>query len=277
MAKYVVAVSGGVDSVSLLDMLARVPEHELIVAHFDHGIRDSSAEDAAFVERLAQRYEAPFEMLREELGEQASEELARRRRYRFLRKVAKKHGAKIVTAHHADDAVETVAINLNRGTGWRGLAVMDSDISRPLLQFTKDELHRYALQHGLEYREDETNAGDKYLRNRVRRKLGVIDEVTKQRILALRRQQLATKRAIEEEVRGLVGDGPQYSRYFFTHVPSPIAAECLRVVTEGTLTRPQLQRALLAIKTGKAGSKYQAGTGTTLYFTTRNFTVTLVK
>jgi tRNA(Ile)-lysidine synthase len=114
--KYVVAVSGGVDSVVLLDHLAGHPEYELVVAHFDHGIRDDSREDEAFVRSLAEKYNVPFESKREDLGKQASEELARDRRYAFLRSVAGKHNAQIITAHHADDAVETIAINLLRGT-----------------------------------------------------------------------------------------------------------------------------------------------------------------
>ena len=81
MTRYIVAVSGGVDSVALLDMLARLSDHELIVAHFDHGIRSDSAEDALFVSGLAEQYGLPFEMRREELGSNASEDLARTRRY----------------------------------------------------------------------------------------------------------------------------------------------------------------------------------------------------
>ena len=102
--KYVVAVSGGVDSVVLLHMLAHRPDIELVVAHFDHGIRDYSVADAQFVKELADSYGLPFESRREKLGKQASEDLARSRRYAFLRSVADKHQAKIMTAHHADDA-----------------------------------------------------------------------------------------------------------------------------------------------------------------------------
>src|SRR5690606_22278428 len=144
--KYIVAVSGGVDSMVLLDMLVREGSHELIVAHFDHGIRADSHKDATFVQDVAKKYGLPFEKRREVLGEKASEALARERRYAFLRSVAARHEAKIVTAHHLDDVVETVAINITRGTGWRGLAVMDTDIVRPLVDMEKKELVRYANQ-----------------------------------------------------------------------------------------------------------------------------------
>jgi len=94
MNKYVVAVSGGVDSAVLLDILSKKPGLDLIVAHFDHGIRDDSKSDAIFVANLAKEYNLPFETKREELGSDVSEEKARDRRYEFLRAVAKKHDAK---------------------------------------------------------------------------------------------------------------------------------------------------------------------------------------
>jgi tRNA(Ile)-lysidine synthetase-like protein len=277
MATYVVAVSGGVDSISLLHMLTQTADHEIIVAHFDHGTRDDSAEDAAFVRQLAAEYGLQFETLREELGPQVSEEVARNRRYAFLRDIAKKYNGRIVTAHHADDVVETIAINFHRGTGWRGLAVLDSDILRPLLLLTKSDIVEYATQRKLSWREDSTNAGDKYLRNRLRRSTRDLDPDVKQELLALRSQQLESKRWIDHDIAELVGPGPDYSRYFFTHIPSQVAIECLRYVTNARLTRPQLERALLAIKTASPKSSYQAGSGLTFDFTTRNFSLSLLK
>ncbi|HEY8886715.1 MAG TPA: tRNA lysidine(34) synthetase TilS [Candidatus Microsaccharimonas sp.] len=277
MATYIVAVSGGVDSISLLHMLTMTTDHEIIVAHFDHGIRDDSAGDAAFVEALAKEYGFQFETLREELGPKASEETARNRRYVFLRAVAKKYDGRIVTAHHADDVVETIAINFHRGTGWRGLAVLDSDILRPLLLLTKVDLVEYAEQRNLSWRDDSTNASDRYLRNRLRKSTRDLDSEVKRELLALRSQQLETKRLINQGIAELVGSGPNYSRYFFTHIPSQVAIECLRFVSDAKLTRPQLERALLAIKTASPKSSYQAGSGLTFDFTTRNFSLSLLK
>lgn len=273
MSRYIVAVSGGVDSVVLLDMLHRLTKHQLIVAHFDHGIRDDSHEDAAFVAELAANYGLPFETRREELGPSASEEKARLRRYAFLRELADKHQARIVTAHHYDDAIETVALNLSRGTGWRGLAALDSDIVRPLLHLPKSQLHDYALRQNLEWREDSTNRSMKYLRNQIRRTIPKLSRYEKDQLLTLRRQQLRHKKQIDKEVARLVGPGPNYSRYFFTHIPKLAAIECLRYVTKAKLTRPQLERTLLAIKTTTPGKTYQAGKGVTLSFTSRNFSV----
>lgn len=277
MAKYIVAVSGGVDSVVLLDMLSKVPGHELIVAHFDHGIRPDSSEDAAFVGQLARAYNLPFEIERQELGPHASEEKARAHRYAFLRHVAKKHNARIVTAHHADDAVETIAINVHRGTGWRGLTPLDSDIIRPLLSRTKKELKEYATKRHLEWREDSTNKSDVYLRNRLRRLVASLSSDEKKKLLELRESQIEKKKLIDQEVAALIGDGPDYSRYFFTHIPTKAAIECLRFITKAKLTRPQLERMLLAIKTAKPKSTFQAGAGVALDFTTRNFSLSLIK
>lgn len=271
--KYIVAVSGGVDSVVLLDMLSKKTEHELIVAHFDHGIRPDSHEDAAFVQELAQRYGHMFEMKREELGAHASEAMARERRYAFLSSLAKKYQAELMTAHHLDDLVETIAINLTRGTGWRGLAVFHPVIKRPLIDMTKRELKEYAHRRHLQWREDSTNQSDVYLRNRIRSKATTISEDDKRQLRALHARQRELRTEINEEIRKLIGEGPQYSRYLFTHLPSVVSLEALRLVTNKKLTRPQLKRLLHAIKTNAAGSKFEAGVGITVHFTTRYFTL----
>lgn len=276
MARYVVAVSGGVDSVVLLDMLAK-QKQQLVVAHFDHGIRDDSAQDAEFVRRLAAAYGVPYETKREELGARASEDYARERRYGFLRDIAKKHNAMIVTAHHSDDIIETVAINMSRGTGWRGLAVLDnSHIYRPLLSMTKAEIIGYAKANGLKWHEDSTNASNKYLRNQLRRRLETMDKETKREILALWAGQRELKRAIDSEAGDLVGPLP-CSRYFFTHCGDVVAIELLRAVfirLIGTSpTIPQRQRALHAIKTAKTGHVCDVAKDIKLRFTQTEFVV----
>lgn len=281
VGRYVVAVSGGVDSVVLLDVLAKQAQTadnlELIVAHFDHGIRSDSAQDAQFVEELSWSYGLAFETEREELGAGASEELARAKRYDFLRCVAKKHSALVITAHHSDDSIETIAINLRRGTGWRGLAVMDSDVVRPLLDVSKQEILDYATTHGLKWREDSTNASDDYLRNRIRRKTVALSIDHKRQLLALRAHQVFLKRQIDDEVSKLVWGDETFSRYFFTLLDQATAIECLRRSVHARLTRPQLVRALLAIKTARPGAVYQAGGSVTFRFTSRNFKVELIK
>ena len=270
--KYIVAVSGGVDSVVLLDMMA-ASDADIIVAHFDHGIREESAEDAAFVAALARHYEVPFEVRREELGEQASEAFARERRYLFLRELAEKYDARIMTAHHLDDLVETVAINATRGTGWRGLAVFQGQVVRPLIAHEKEELIEYANQKGLQWREDSTNASEAYLRNRIRKKSHHLSEDEKRQLHALHTQQKSLRNEIEAAAKSLVGSGPKYSRYLFITLPTKVALECLWGVTRGALTRPQLARLLHAIKTARPNTTYQAKSGLNIRFSTRYFTL----
>lgn len=274
--KYLVAVSGGIDSVVLLDMLAKGGKNDLIVAHFDHGIREDSAADARFVEGLAKRYGLEYVTKREELGAGAGEALARKRRYAFLRSMANKYQAAIITAHHQDDIIESIAINLIRGTGWRGLAVFAAeDIGRPLLRFSKEDIRTYALANRLEWVEDSTNAEDTYLRNRLRRDIkSQLAGPQKERLIELWKRQTKVKEKIKREVTGLY-DEKAWSRYFMTMIDQVSARELLREAvkkkTGTTLTRPQAERALLAVKTARAGSVFEAGSGIKLRFTATTF------
>lgn len=277
--KYLVAVSGGVDSVVLLDMLVQESEHELIVAHFDHGIREDSAADARFVEGLASRYGLPFVSTRAELGNSASEEIARRYRYAFLQHQAAKHEATIVTAHHADDVVETIVLNIARGTGWRGVAVLDREkVVRPLLCLSKRQLRNYATERRLEWVEDSTNSETVYFRNRLRRLLArSLSEQDRQAVLALWGEQRQLRREIDQEVESFLDPDHCYSRYFVTNIDEGVACELLRAailrLSGGGPTRPQCERALLAIKTAKPGSVFEVGGAVRLRFSQRTFVV----
>lgn len=288
--RYVIAVSGGVDSMVLLDALVYersiagrrvgngIVSSGLIVAHFDHGIRHDSAEDAAFVRAQARRYGLEYREKREELGSGASEERARRRRYLFLRETCRRYQARLVTAHHADDVVETIAINCVRGTGWRGLAVLAAqDVQRPLLGITKAEIHAYASQHHLQWREDSTNMSDAYLRNRLRRTIqtSLTDDAGRQ-LAALRAAQVALAAEIDTTARQFAGT-PPYSRYFLSTCGDMVADEVLRMIfihELGTSLEPPLRRRLLhAIKTARAGSRTSVTKGVFLSFTSREFVV----
>lgn len=277
--KYLVAVSGGVDSVVLLHMLTRSNAHELIVAHFDHGIRPDSADDARFVEGLAKRYALPFYSQREELGAGASEELARNRRYAFLQRLAAEHNATIVTGHHADDAIETIAINIQRGTGWRGLAVFGNDkVVRLLTRFSKEGIYNYALQNRLEWVEDSTNQTGQYLRNRLRMQITQgLPVKTKELLLKLWAEQTELRQMIQSEIRTLLSPNHVSSRYFFITIDSDLAVELLRAViaqqTGQRLMRPQLERGVLEIKTVLPGAVVQLGQGVELCFKKDSFIV----
>lgn len=169
--KYVIAVSGGVDSMVLLDIARQLPGVALVVAHVDHGIRPDSHKDRQLVEAAAQRYGLPFVCEEAHLGASASEAQAREVRYAFLQRMVDAHGAHgILTAHHQDDVAETAILNLLRGTGRRGLASLRSGdmLLRPLLHVSKQAVKEYARLHTIAWREDSTNLRDDYLRNYIR-------------------------------------------------------------------------------------------------------------
>ena len=184
-APAVVGVSGGVDSVTLLDLLQRAGFATLVVAHFHHGLRGRAADrDEKFVRELALERELSFAAGRGKTRTRAVrhresvEEAARQLRRTFLARVAKKHGAEIIfLGHHAGDAAETVLFHLARGGGSRGLsslrqrAALDDTgltILRPLLAFTRRDIEHYAAARRLAFREDETNASRTHTRNRLR-------------------------------------------------------------------------------------------------------------
>lgn len=197
---FIVAVSGGIDSVVLLHMIMNHVTHNTlettneqipryIVAHYDHGMRADSQDDMMFVKKLAQKYKLVFESEAGSLGSNASEQTAREARYDFLRRTAQKyHAEKIITAHHQDDVLETIVLNILRGTGPRGLNPMQGqhDIVRPLLHKPKKDILKYAQMHNLKWREDSTNTDDSYQRNYVR--LHIMPKLEKSRTELLRIQ-----------------------------------------------------------------------------------------
>lgn len=191
--RYVVAVSGGVDSMALLNMLSNMPGLKLTVAHFDHGIREDSVEDRRLVQAVAREYGLPFVYDHGNLGSDASEATARDARYKFLRKVQRASNAQaIITAHHQDDLLETVVMNLLRGTGRKGLSPLSGqhDIHRPLLHVPKSHLQTHAHDNQIVWREDSTNTDTKYKRNYIRRHvMPKMSPEQREQLLALSRRQ----------------------------------------------------------------------------------------
>ena len=171
----VAAVSGGPDSVALLDLLARsraAHRLQIIVAHADHGIHPESATVAATVRALAASYACTCEVTELRLGADASETDAREARYRWLHEVAARHQtAAILTAHHADDQAETVLMRLLAGSGPAGLAGMAPRaglIVRPLLSFRRAALAQYVHERGLPCWDDPANSDPAHLRSWLR-------------------------------------------------------------------------------------------------------------
>lgn len=173
MTKVLVAVSGGVDSVVLLDRVIRTGM-EVGVAHVHHGLRPESDEEYRFVQRLAASYAVPFHGKRLIFPDSGSQASYRAARYAFFEQVMQEFGyAQLMTAHHADDQLETVLIQLQRNvvevTGIpERRPFAGGELVRPLLSEPKRELIAYAKRYGLEWREDASNATTDYLRNQMR-------------------------------------------------------------------------------------------------------------
>lgn len=203
--KYIVAVSGGVDSMCLLDMLARREGYELVVAHVDHGIRKDSALDLKLVQEVAQKQKFNIVITKLNFTTEASEDMLRQARYNFLFEQMQTQGAQaILTAHHADDLLETSIMNVRRGTDRYGAAggMNREGITRPLINVSKNELLDYAKEHNLEWREDSTNVDVKYTRNKIRHEVipGIDKDQYQQHLREL--GELNTK--IDSELAGLV-------------------------------------------------------------------------
>ncbi len=180
----VVAVSGGVDSVALLDILCELRHRlgiRLHVAHYDHRMRSTSSNDALFVKNLAVQYSLSFSLGQRKGASnlKLSEDKARQLRVDFLTAVALKLKASaVVTAHHQNDLAETVLMRVIRGTGLAGLRGVLPESSwgkvkviRPLLSVSRSQLEQYIAVKGLTHVEDETNASMDFLRNRMRHEL----------------------------------------------------------------------------------------------------------
>jgi len=181
------AISGGRDSVALLQWLISAGYKKLILCHLNHGLRGrESGQDAAFVRRLATRYGLKCEIRKADAAAHARqhhlsvETAGRELRHAFLFEMARKHRAKSVfMAHHADDQAETILANLCRGASLRGVGGMLKItplkrgnqrliIQRPFLDWRRADIAAYVQEHRLTFREDSSNLSLQYRRNRLR-------------------------------------------------------------------------------------------------------------
>ena len=175
------AVSGGADSVVMLHLLAQC-QLKVAVAHCNFQLRGADADgDEEFVRQLATRYEMPFFSIRfdtlayAEQHHLSVEMAARELRYNWFAELAAEHHFdRILTAHHLNDNIETLLLNLTRGTGINGLcgiAAINGNIARPLLFATREQIEEYARLNNLTFRTDCTNLTDDYQRNIVRHQI----------------------------------------------------------------------------------------------------------
>ncbi len=178
-AKLLLAVSGGADSVVMLDLFAK-SDYQCGVAHCNFHLRDEDSDkDEALVKKLAEKYRFPYFKIDFDTYSYAEQKgisiemAARELRYDWFEKIRKENNYDyIATAHHSDDVIETFFLNLTRGTGIRGLSgikAVSGKLIRPLLFTNRDEILDYIKSHHLAYREDATNNDVKFKRNKLRK------------------------------------------------------------------------------------------------------------
>ena len=181
--RLLVAVSGGVDSMVLLDLLREL-SYTIGVAHCNFQLRGEESDlDQQLVKEYCNTHDIPFyqKNFDTDLPKQSTQMAARTLRYEWFEALVQtEHYDWVLTAHHADDNIETLLMNITRGTGIEGLAAIpeqNGKILRPLLPYYKSEIVDYAKTHGIEWREDRSNQSDDYTRNIIRHHL--IPQLTK--------------------------------------------------------------------------------------------------
>ena len=181
--KIILAVSGGPDSISMLDILYKIQQNEkinfkIVVAHVNHMIREEAMEDAIYVKNFCKKRNIEFYLKSIDVKKIANnnkigtEEAGRKERYKFFDELAKKINAnKIAIAHNRNDNVETVFMHILRGTGINGLKGIEPKRGmyiRPLIECERREIEEYCEENNLEPRIDKTNFENIYTRNKIR-------------------------------------------------------------------------------------------------------------
>ena len=181
--RLLVAVSGGVDSMVLLDLL-RDLSYIIGVAHCNFQLRGEESDlDQQLVKKYCNTHDIPFyqKNFDTDLPKQSTQMAARTLRYKWFETLIQtEHYNWVLTAHHADDNIETLLLNITRGTGIEGLAAIpeqNGKILRPFLKYFKFEIVDYAKTNGIEWREDRSNQSEDYTRNIIRHHL--IPQLTK--------------------------------------------------------------------------------------------------
>jgi len=172
--KLLLACSGGADSVALFYLLKNAGVN-FELAHVNYQLRgEESNKDALFVKNLCENFAVPFHLKEVEIKTQTKsiQEEARNIRYHFFETLKTQHGFDyIVTAHHAGDKIENILFRFFRGTGLKGLLslnILDNNIFRPLIAFNKEDILAFLKKHNYTFREDASNAANKYTRNKIR-------------------------------------------------------------------------------------------------------------
>jgi tRNA(Ile)-lysidine synthase len=186
--KLLIAISGGIDSVVLTHLLSAL-NFNISLAHCNFNLRNTESDlDTVFVKKVAKElkikcFTTSFETKKiAQENKESTQVTARNLRYNWFQEILEAHNFDyVLTAHHADDNLETFLINLTRGSGldgFTGIPEINGNIIRPLLKFSRIEILSYAKENKLSWREDKSNAATKYVRNKIRHKiLPVLKEI----------------------------------------------------------------------------------------------------
>ncbi len=278
-----VAVSGGPDSVALLDLLSGETAGgrlRLVVAHVDHGIQPGGAAVAAAVRALAARFGVACEVGQLDLGPDASETTARRARYQWLESTRTRVGADwVVTAHHKDDQAETVLMRTLRGSAPAGLAGIPvrtrSGIVRPLLPFTREELAAHLAARGLRSHQDPANRDPRHLRSWLRQTVlpvlvSRLGPRARDDLVRVARHAAADRRAWDAVLDRLPGLDVRARRHRFdvaraalAEYDGVLAAAVLRAAARriGLVIGPRRARRLVDLARGLSGRRLELGNG----------------
>ncbi len=271
--KYVVAVSGGVDSMVLLDLMsAQAENYEIIVAHYVHNVRnqDETADDLKVIEEYCDEHGLKL-VIGNYPGTDQSEAALREARYIFLNSILKEYKYQaVVTAHHKDDLLETAIINLLRGTAGAGLHSITNSgqLLRPLLDYSKSDILTYAKDANVGWHNDVTNSDERYLRNYVRG--NIIDKLQKRGHVEKLLEHVEKQKSLNEELghelaelnRPLVSrqkGGVSVDRANFILMPHSVAKLFLksmieRLGVEVEIDRKTIEKAVVFAKTARSGA-----------------------
>ena len=295
-APVLLAFSGGADSVALLDMMQKeYPSAPILLAHVNHGIRGEEAlRDRNFCENVAKErgleiaiLDVDVPTLAKERG-QSLEEAAREVRYAFFADLMKERKIPLlVTAHHADDHLETILFRIARGTGLAGLCGIApirpfevGHLVRPLLSFTKKEILEYCQAHALDYVIDSTNADTAYARNRIRAEvLHVLESLfadSSHRAVQMSTELFEDEAYLQELAENFVEENTTVRGISYLHLQKAhpaIRRRALQIWFEkergATLESVHLQALFRLVKSGDTTARVALPTGVSAYCTAR--------
>ena len=295
-APVLLAFSGGADSVALLDMMQKeYPNAPILLAHVNHGIRGEEALlDRAFCEQVAKErgleiaiLDVDVPALAKEKG-QSLEEAAREVRYAFFADLMRERTIPVLlTAHHADDNLETVLFRIARGTGLSGLCGItpirpfgEGHLVRPLLGFTKKEILQYCREQGLDFVTDSTNADTTYARNKIRAEVApVLEDLyadVSHRAMRMSAELAEDEACLHELAKGFVEENTTARGITYLHLQKAhpaIRRRALQMWFEkergATLESVHLQALLHLIESEDRTARVALPTGVSAYCTAR--------